>query len=321
MPDGSVKPDHKAISARPKFCIENLNRGEKDSLGSRVLEVLFRGCDYAIYRSTRGVYVQFSDDPDIERQQRQAHTLLCGQICELRYLTWQMSSGLLNEVSFFARFLHRRDTLYDHNMAQALMLLMESVHQGATDAAAAASTRERATNIANDALNMAVGRVTADNTIRYVRTGVIFGITWICFLLAIWRYLPADSGVLPYLLASITGSLGAVFSVIVRAEAFELKPCDDSRLNNLMSAIRVGIGGIAGPALLLLVVFSEMFKSQTGLDFASAGGLTPKAFPAVATLGLVGGFAERLVPNVVLATANKMEARAGTPVQAARATA
>jgi hypothetical protein len=35
-------------------------------------------------------------------------------------------------------------------------------------------------------------------------------------------------------------------------------------------------------------------------------------------LGLIGGFAERLVPDLVQGAADKIESRAGTPVQGAQ---
>jgi hypothetical protein len=42
--------------------------------------------------------------------------------------------------------------------------------------------------------------------------------------------------------------------------------------------------------------------------------MNPMALAAV--VGLLGGFAERLVPNLARNAAEKFEARAGTPVQA-----
>lgn len=321
MPDGSVKSSIESPRPSRKVRLGDLEVGRTDSIGARVRDILFRGSTYAIYRSDRGVYVHFSDDEATERGQRQAYTRLCGQICELRYLTSQMGRGVLDGVPLLGRLARRRCSLYDHNMAQALMLLMEGEEQrAAQQTAAAEQTEGRAVKVADRALDMAVRRVTIDNTIRYVRTCVLFGIAWIAALLLFWHFGPASPHARPYLLASVMGAVGAVFSVIVRAQAFELKPCDDSRLNKLVGAIRVGMGGIAAPALLLLVatVFAGNVKAWFGHDPAPTDPALD-ALPWVAALGLIGGFAERLVPNLVRGAADKAEPRAGTPVQAAKA--
>src|SRR5690348_15086793 len=99
-----------------------------------------------------------------------------------------MRSGVLRRI--FGLFVRRR-SLYDHNMAQAFMLLMESVAQrrgGQT--VEAAGIEQKAKEIAQRALDMAVRRKTVDNTTRYVRTSVLFGIVWIiALILAFWHSL------------------------------------------------------------------------------------------------------------------------------------
>jgi len=198
-------------------------------------------------------------------------------------------------------------------MAQALMLLMESEAQrAATQTPAADSMIKRAEEIANRALDMAVKRVTVDNTILYINWCVLFGFLWIALLLPFYFRFQQEP-VSSYLLASMAGVVGAMFSVIVRAQSLKLKPCDDSKLNKFMGMIRVGMGGIAGPALLLLFMATGFVKSPSSTS-AMANSISDSM---VAILGLVGGFAERLVPNLVRGTADKMESRAGTPVQAA----
>lgn len=314
MPEGSTKSEI-GPSLQQNCGLRDLSVGKPDSIGATVRDILFRGSTYAIYRSDRGVYVHFSDDEDVEQAQRQAYTLLAGQICELRYLSCEMSASVLNRIPLLSRFVRRRDSLYEHNMAQALMLLMESSAQRtAKKDDAATATEKRAKEIADRALDMAVRRVTIDNTIRYVTTCVIFGVVWVAALLPFCFPAVTDyRGRL--ILASIMGTVGAVFSVIVRAQAFELKPCDDSRLNKLMGTIRVGMGGIAGPTLLLL--FATVFaETQLGHNYNSTANLASEIVPIVAIIGLVGGFAERLVPNLVRSTIDKVEFRAGTPVQA-----
>ena len=309
-----------ALSGRaptPGLSLGDLQRGKPDSIGATVRDLLFRGQDYAIYRSDRGVYVHFSDDKATEYTQRAAYVKLSAQLCELRYLTSQMRSGGLG---LFGRSAAQA-SLYDHNMAQALMLLMESAAQRAAgQGAEAAATEQEAKDIAQRALDMAVRRNTVDNTIRYVRTCVLFGIIWLLIVLIGYLYWAHSNQVQYYLLASATGILGAVFSVIVRAQAFELKPCDESSLNKLMSLIRVGIGGIAGPTLFLLLITVSANALAGTVDITKAPSTDMDGFiRMVAIIGLIGGFAERLVPNLVRSAADKIENRAGTPGQALQA--
>jgi hypothetical protein len=54
MPEGMISV--KTKPARPDLPLEKLEKGGTDALGARVRDILFRGRDYAIYRSDRGVY-------------------------------------------------------------------------------------------------------------------------------------------------------------------------------------------------------------------------------------------------------------------------
>ena len=304
--------------------LKNLARGQLDPTGTPIEAVMVRNDEYAIYRSRQGVYVHFSDDKTIERSQVSEYTKLSVQLCELRYLTNQMRPSAIKRLLRF----RYEGTLYDHNMAQAFMLLMEAAAQrriagslpvdsaAAADVVAAANSMEdRATQIASRALEMAVKRNTTDNTIRYVTACVGFGIAWLSILFAL-QFLPILSGHgRLYLAASAAGVVGAVFSVVVRAQSLDLKPCDDSGLNYMMSGIRTGMGGLAGPLLVLL--FATVFTgSDVGPKWPVGGQLLNASnLQTICLIGFVAGFAERLVPSLVQATASKMEVRAGTPGQ------
>jgi hypothetical protein len=102
------------------FDLCDLEKDKPDNLGNTVREILWRQTNYAIYRSDKGVYVHFSDSKEEEKDQRKRFTEICPELCELRYLTAQMK-GSNWRPSFFGS---RKHTLYDNNMAQALMLMM-----------------------------------------------------------------------------------------------------------------------------------------------------------------------------------------------------
>jgi hypothetical protein len=309
-----ARADRRTAEGKP--CAQSLcdlQKDGQDNLGNTVKEILWRQTNYAIYRSDKGVYVHFSDSKEEEKDQRKRFTEICPELCELRYLTAQMK-GSNWRPSFFGS---RKHTLYDNNMAQALMLMMEGDKDSAKD-------------IAHQTLAMAVRRVTADNTIRYVRTCLLWaGALIVIGVMAFWAVNhighAGATALRPYLVGGMVGAAGAVFSIVTRLEAFELKPCDESRMNYWMSAVRVLMGCMSAIALLLFA--DTLLGDMLGKLIGSGKHLTDPIgtdakdvvlWQAVAMLGFVAGFAERLIPNIVRQTADKIESAVGTPVQAAR---
>jgi hypothetical protein len=283
-----------------------LEIGEPDKLGNTVRAFLWLGANYAVYRTDEGVYVHFSNDSAQEVEQRSRFTEICPELCELRYLTAEMRG----RDTWWRRALavcspsgtrHPSEGLYDHNIAQAIMLTMEA-------------KVEPAKKIAEQALEMAVQRVTNDNTIRYVVACLVCLTAVIIFGLFLLQFRPsAYPNWESYVIAGIFGAAGAVFSIATRLQSFQLKPCHQSGMNYWMSATRVGMGVIAAIALLLLAstVFGEMMKKMFAMNDRILADVA-------AVLGLVGGFAERLVPNLLRQTIGKIESTVGTPVQAVR---
>jgi hypothetical protein len=300
MDDLTVISDARTCT-RPLLLCE-LAVDKPDRLHNTVREIFWAGMNYAIYCSDKGVEVQFSDNPEEEKQQRNKFTEICPELCELRYLTSQMRSRI--HIPFWP--IHRTpgDTLFEHNMAQAVMLIMED-------------KIEEGKQIAQKALAMAVRRVTMNNTIRYVRMSLVFSFISIAagaFALTFRASLGAMGSA--YVVAGMFGATGAVLSIATRLEAFQLQPCDESKMNYWMSATRVGMGMISAITLLLLantVLDDPFHKLYPNLVWAS--------WQSAALLGLIGGFAERLIPNLLNQTAGKMGPTDGTPVQAVRSDA
>jgi hypothetical protein len=296
MDDRTAVPEVNSCSMPFRLC--QLEVGKPDKLHNTVKEIFWIGPNYAIYCSDKGVYTQFSDIPDEEKQQTEKFTEICPELCELRYLTSQMRSAI---IPFRPSRREPGDTLFEHNMAQAIMLIMED-------------KTEDGRRIAQKALSMAVRRVTMDNTIRYVRSSLIFGILFVAagaFALLFHSRLEATWSA--YIVAGIFGAIGAVLSIATRLESFQLQPCEESKMNYWMSAVRVGMGLISAATLLLLAntilndSFHKLYPTIAWTSWQSA-----------AMLGLIGGFAERLIPILLNRTAEKMEPPVGTPVQAVR---
>jgi len=294
----------KAFDEQPKeqdgpctkpFLLCQLKEGQKDKLGHTVEEIFWIGQGYAVYRSEKGVYVQFSDAPDVEAVQRSRFTAISPELCELRYLTYEMRYGLFGVLR--SRTGGHPSSLYEHNMAQAVMLVIEE-------------RADQGVELAKQALKMAVTRVTNDNTAKY------FGCCLLCWALFAFAGTAALLGKPSlewrvFVIAAIAGVTGAMLSVATRLQAFELHPCQQSSMNYVMASSRIFIGFISGPLLLLLglTVLKEPLS-----------GLLPKMgeWQQIAVLGLIGGFTERLVPNLLTQTSRGMDAPAGTPVQAVR---
>jgi hypothetical protein len=289
----SIAEAQDARSHNGKWCksvsLSEISVGNDDKLGHRILDILWCGPDYAVYRSVRGIYVHFSDCPDHERRQREAFTEIAPELCELRVFTSRMRRG--NEPSqnnSWFGFRVEEGELFDHNIAQAIMLTMEGKVKEAKD-------------IVKAALAMAVRRVTNDNTIRYLRSCMIVATVSIVVALSTLYLLPNTHG---YMIAIIFGAVGAVFSIITRIEAFEMKPCQQSDMNYWMSAIRVIIGIIGGVMLLLLL------RQSSAIQVAQ--------WEIIAAFGFIGGFSERLLKILIQQTANSISHTSGTPVQEAR---
>ena len=127
----------------------------------------------------------------------------------------------------------------------------------------------------------------------------------------IWKSVaPHIAGLKSYLIAGMFGATGAMLSVATRLQEFKLKPCHQSNMNYWMASLRIGIGVVAGIVILVL--------ARTILGDAIGKHFTNLYWEAVAAVGLIAGFTERLVPSLLQRTANQINSSAGTPVQAAQ---
>jgi hypothetical protein len=200
--DGYSKQIENGPRKKP-FLLCELKEGGKDKLGHEVEELLWLAQNYAIYRSRPGVYIQFSDFPEQEADQRKRFTEISPELCELRYLTYEMRSR--PAIGFRWRTDRQPSTLYEHNIAQALMLVIED-------------KETEGKQIAQQALKMAVQRVTNDNTVRYLRACLIFWIILVTIGVALLFFLPSHE-FKNFVVAAISGATGAVLSVAIRLQA------------------------------------------------------------------------------------------------------
>jgi hypothetical protein len=272
----------------------------RDKLGNIILEILWLDKGYVVYNTDKGVFVHFSDNITEARNQRRLFTEICPELCELRYLTSQMRTTVsIFGIPVFAS--RSRDSIFDHNVAQAVMLVMEKKVKEAKE-------------IATSALKLAVMRTANDNTIRYVRAALesvaLILVALFCLHL-VFLYIFGHRLSETLLIAAGFGAIGALFSIITRLQSFALKPCQESNMNYLVSAMRILMGLVAALFLALLAqtslansLLSNNFQTWTG----------------AAVIGFIGGFAERLVQTIAQRSAGAMGDGDGdgTPVQVAR---
>jgi hypothetical protein len=303
-----IRPAQTDVSHDP-FPLDKVQPGAYDKLGNKIIEVVWLSPDYAVYRTRQGVFIHFSDNREKEKEQRIAFTTICPELCELRYLTNEMAANHRIPGRFFRVLLFGRQpeglrhSMFDHNIAQSLMLLME----GKLDDAKA---------IATAALDMAVTRSTNDNTIRYLTAAMSSTIIFSILLLGCHRAFPfiipgaGNPGL--FFVAAAYGVLGASFSIFTRVQSFQMKPSEQSKMNYWMAPLRIMIGLIGGLAFYLLA------QSSLGQSFISEK--LVEGWQGAALIGFLGGFAERLVQTVFQGTAAGIEGKAGTPVQVMRTT-
>ena len=295
-------PDPRPRSCAAPFMLCELKEGQPDKLGHSVQQILWFAKNYAIYRTEQGVHVQFSDNDEEASEQRCGFTKICPELCELRYLTAQIPAT--KPLIFRGRKGYDGSSLYDHNVAQAIMLVMEGD---------AKTGRE----IAQKALEMAIERVTNDNTLRYVCFSLGGWLLILAFGALLLRYSPDKS--LPddlrlFVVAGMAGATDAILSIATRLQSFRLKPCNHSNMNYLMSILRVGvIGSVAG---IILWLFAPIVLNDAALELIPGW---QSGWRAPAALGLIAGFAERLIPNIMRWSGVQVERSFGTPSQAVRA--
>jgi hypothetical protein len=257
--------------------------GAKDKMGQIIQQIYVSGEDYTIYRTRQGVLVNFADCRVRDRQQRAFYAQISEKLCRLRFLTSQMARWPFG--------LNRNGGFYDHQIGEAMNLAM----QVKKDKASETSDLNKASEILNSGLILADERVTNENRVRYLIACVLVALVPI---IALWLlYRSPFKAFMPYMLAAAAGAAGAVFSIAMRIQDLDLKPCAQSVMNYVMGAVRVLTGFVAGAIFLFIVngtVFGEgiakLFKTDS-MDVLSA-----VSWKCIILLGFLGGFAERLVP-------------------------
>ncbi|UYH53895.1 hypothetical protein N6L26_07370 [Qipengyuania sp. SS22] len=303
--------------------VADLKAGDLDSAGHPVLHFYSRKPpEYAVYQTRERAMVHFADAPDVSDEQRK----VLAQLAPLRGETnaliddWREKPDRYQTLGFIPRKngarIRQRAARYDRRIGDALIVALEGDLTGA-----GAVLQE----IKDDVIEERVGW----SRFEYLLVAITIAFAFILFSIlfavltipdvdnaaAAVRTLAADTAtdapaaragrcdatLDPRCFADATnlwrgamaGALGSFFSIALAIRGRTVLP-DLNKVNNWMDAgLRVAIGIIAGTVLVALVV-SDFVNLRIGN--AQSGELNELY---IGIVGFVGGFAERLVPDLL----------------------
>src|SRR6516225_6476148 len=267
-----------SLFSSDSLLLSQVKLGAPDKLGQTILQVYFSGEGYKVYRTRQGVNVHFANCRRREQKQKQKYLKVLSKLGHLRFLASQMGRWPI-----VLHWLSRTGGFYDHEIAEASCLALEG-------------NANEADKILDDGLALAANRLASENRIRYL--AACLAVALLPAALVAWLFLwhlaphPAWYSVL---LAGATGAIGAGFSIAMRVQSLNLRPCEQSVMNYIMGALRVLTGFTAGILLLLLITHTVLGKAIQAL-FEPASTVD---WQNVSLVGFLGGFAERLVPSLL----------------------
>ena len=275
--------------------LAELAPGRPDKLGNRVAEIYCRAEDFCVYRSTLGVYVHFADCRAREREQRRALLPIAPRLCRLRYMSNQMARDRL--------WRRGGGGFYDHEIGEAIALALQG---NAGDADRLLANGEA----------LAVERLRNENRVAYFLSCLTSALFVVGALFAAGLgTATGDPQFQAYAAAAAFGAVGAAFSIATGVVDLSLAPCQRSAMNSAMGALRVLIGALSGAMILLIcnatIIGEPVLKLLEKFSETDAlGTLGARNWVWIGMLGLLGGFAERLVPNLLGSAAAKASPQA-----------
>lgn len=261
--------------------VSEVEKDKIDSAGAKICDVYARRPpDYAVYRTQERVLIHFADDRDQEQVQRSAMAKLNPIRGEINGLVdgWRRQQSMQSEAN-----------RYERRVGDALILAFEQDLAGA------------------ELLLTQIKKDVIDERTSWARfLYLIYSFAAVIVMVAILALLnsemfgrngydfPAESWNLWF--GAGTGAVGAFFSIAIGIRSRTILT-DLHKLNNFMDAVlRVIIGSIAA-ALLVCLVQSGAVTVQIGEAKLDAAGGTTWLY--VMIIAFVGGFSERLVPDLL----------------------
>jgi hypothetical protein len=256
-----------AASADGVFRLKDIQVGKTDSRGLKITQIYaVQTGDYAIYQAG-GVMVQFADDTVRAQALKKSILPLSSTRAEINMLLGGLAC---REVG-------------DRQLAYALQLALDNDLEGAK----ATISSLKATLVAQRA---------ARGRFQYLKWSYGTAALLIGLLFVASRLNPEPTASNNFLLAAKAGLVGAAFSIAlaIRGRTVAL---DTDLLDNVTDGtLRLVIGVVSGGVLLLLLGSGIIPSLKIGDAEFKAGALT---WQMVLLVGFVGGFLERLVPDLL----------------------
>lgn len=285
--------------------VADLQAGEPDSAGQPVLHLYARKPpEYAVYQTKQRAVVHFADDSRLADEQRKSLAQLAplrgetnGLIDGWREMQDQRKILGLIPLGDGSKF-RQRAARYDRRIGDALIVALEGDLTGA-----GAVLQE----IKEDVLDERIGW----SRFEYLIAAIIVVIVFLFFGSVIGthgdtqricdsaRNARCFAEAIDLWRGAMAGAVGSFFSIALAIRGRTVLP-DLNRLNNWMDAgLRVAIGSIAGTVLVALVVskFVNLDLGEVALTDDDNTAASTALFLAI--VGFIGGFAERLVPDLL----------------------
>ena len=261
------QPDAQPKDGQQPFTLRDIRVGNKDGRGVSITQIYAaESGKYAIYQAGE-VMVHFADNPEIKQAQRKAILPV---------------SAARAEVNALVQGLPCRD-ICDRQLAYALQLALDDDIDGAKGTVAAAKA-------------FVLGKRAARGRFQYLKWSYGAAAVLIGLLFVASRFYPFQEASSDLWLAAKAGLIGAAFSVAlaIRSRTVAL---DTDLLDNVTDGtLRLLIGVISAGVLLLLLGCGILPSLKIGDANFSGGALT---WQMVLVIGFVGGFMERLVPDLL----------------------
>jgi len=258
--------------------VSDIFKHREDNRGETIDLVFFKRPAFAIYQSGGKILVHYADDDALAKEQVAKIAELLPLKDRLQYLVQNMD----------------HPERYHWQIAESLRLGLYGQKDPAKDIMQGAIDDIIATRLRNGRIDYL--RLTLMIVMGVVALSILAAaaLPWIWASAADAKSIQWDLSRLAMAVAS--GAIGALFSCVAQLRARTVATDGDTASNFVDSVTRIMVGMISAAALVLVII-SDLFAE---IDFSGAKLSTDTLnWHMVVVLGLLAGFVERLVPDLL----------------------
>lgn len=269
-PDAQTHPVSLSVKEPyPALKLADIHKGGKDRNDKTITKIYAAQIgEYTVYQADDEVMVHLADDPTKQMAQRRCILPLSSARAEVQ---WLLLGLPCREV-------------YDRQLAYALQLALDADAEGAKLTLAKIKDE-------------VVAKRAARGRFQYLKASCTAAAILIALLFVPTRlHLFGGPDLIPLWLAAKAGLVGAAFSIAMAIRNRTVALDTDLLANVTDGTLRLVIG-VVSAGVLMLLLSSGVLPNLTigGFNFTTAG-LAPQM---VLVIGFIGGFLERLVPDLL----------------------